>query len=202
MSLAFVMEIHQWPMFSPHKKTVTRKMFPFDDIIMVCSDHYNSSQSLVHSIVACICTGRQLVIFTHTKHTHIWGAKLCCVCKPVAAAPHDDIMTWKSFLHHDDVIKWKHFPCYWPFVQEIYRSPVNSLHKGQWCKALMFSFISAQANGRVNNGEAGDFRCHSAEAPFVDFCESKIFYRAKVLVRFFESHSYLTGVTINVMFNS
>ena len=27
---------------------------------------------------------------------------------------------------HDDVIKWKHFPCYWPFVRGIHRSPVNS----------------------------------------------------------------------------
>ena len=23
----------------------------------------------------------------------------------------------------DDVIKWKHFPCYWPFVRGIHRSP-------------------------------------------------------------------------------
>ena len=35
---------------------------------------------------------------------------------------------------HDDVIQWKHFPHYWPFVQGIHRSPVNSPHKGQlWC---------------------------------------------------------------------
>ena len=26
---------------------------------------------------------------------------------------------------HDDVIKWKHFPRYWPFVQEIHRSPLT-----------------------------------------------------------------------------
>ena len=42
---------------------------------------------------------------------------------------------------NDDVIKWKHFPCYWPFVQWIHQSPVNSPHKGQWCGALMFSLI-------------------------------------------------------------
>ena len=28
--------------------------------------------------------------------------------------------------------KWKHFPRYWPFVQGIHRSPLNSPHKGQW----------------------------------------------------------------------
>ena len=46
-------------------------------------------------------------------------------------------------IHHDDVIKWKHFPRYWTFVRGIHRSPVNSPHKGQWCGALMFSYICA-----------------------------------------------------------
>ena len=34
-SLAFVRWIHRGPVNSPHKWPVTRKMFPFDDIIMV-----------------------------------------------------------------------------------------------------------------------------------------------------------------------
>ena len=33
-SLAFVRGIHRWPVISPHKGPVTRKMFPFDDVIM------------------------------------------------------------------------------------------------------------------------------------------------------------------------
>ena len=33
-SLAFVLGIHRWPVNSPHKWPVTRKMFPFDDVIM------------------------------------------------------------------------------------------------------------------------------------------------------------------------
>ena len=32
--LAFVWGIHRWPVNSPHKGPVTRKMFPFDDVIM------------------------------------------------------------------------------------------------------------------------------------------------------------------------
>ena len=60
---------------------------------------------------------------------------------------------------HDDVIRWKHFPCYWPFVQGIHRSPGNSPHKEQWRRALMFFFY---LNGWVNNCEAGDLgRCHA-----------------------------------------
>ena len=66
------------------------------------------------------------------------------------------------FIFQDDVIKWKHFPRYWPFMREFHRSPVNSPHKGQWRGALMFSFICARPNGRVNNREAGDLSRHRA----------------------------------------
>ena len=33
-SLAFVRRIHRWPVNSPHNRPVTRKMAPFDDVIM------------------------------------------------------------------------------------------------------------------------------------------------------------------------
>ena len=59
---------------------------------------------------------------------------------------------------HGDIIKWKHFPHYWPFVRGIHQSPVNSPHKAQWRRALMFSLNGAWINGWVNNGEAGDLR--------------------------------------------
>ena len=36
-SLAFVRGINRWPVNSPHKGPVTRKMFPFDDVIMCFS---------------------------------------------------------------------------------------------------------------------------------------------------------------------
>ena len=34
-SLAFVRGIHRWTVNSPHKGPVTRKMFPFDDVIIL-----------------------------------------------------------------------------------------------------------------------------------------------------------------------
>ena len=37
VSLAFVWGIHRGPVNSPHKWPVTRKMFPFDDVIMAAS---------------------------------------------------------------------------------------------------------------------------------------------------------------------
>ena len=39
-SQAFVREIHRGPVNSPHKWTVTRKMFPFDDVIMIWQIHF------------------------------------------------------------------------------------------------------------------------------------------------------------------
>ena len=46
------------------------------------------------------------------------------------------------------------------FVWGIHRSPVNSPHKGQWRRALMFSLICTWINCWVNNREAGDLRGH------------------------------------------
>ena len=65
----------------------------------------------------------------------------------------------ESFYTHNDVIKWKLFPRYWPFVRGIQRSPVNSAHKGQWRRALMFSSICTWIDV---NREAGDLRRHRA----------------------------------------
>ena len=41
-------------------------------------------------------------------------------------------------------------------------SPVNSPHKGQWRRALVFSLICAWINGWVNNRETVDLRWHRA----------------------------------------
>ena len=46
-SLAFVRGIHRGPVNSPHKGPVTRKMFPFDDVIM---SHYDGVVSGALSI--------------------------------------------------------------------------------------------------------------------------------------------------------
>ena len=75
-------------------------------------------------------------------------------------ALHQPILICCQSGRHDDVIKWKHFPRYWPFVWGIHRLTVNSLHKGQWRGALMFSLIYGWINGWVNNRAAGDLRRH------------------------------------------
>ena len=58
-SLAFVWGIHRWPVNSPHKWPVTRKMFQFDDVIIGLTLHteYYKTQSIVSgtSAVASQC---------------------------------------------------------------------------------------------------------------------------------------------------
>ena len=98
----------------------------------------------------------------------MWCDNSCSSCVQIMAWCQDITWTyaesyqqWHSKKHlHDDVIKWKHFPRYWPFVRWIHQWPVNSLHKGQWRGALMFSLICICINGWVNNREAGDLRRH------------------------------------------
>ena len=79
------------------------------------------------------------------------GVKTRCLldkCQP----GHEMTSDW-VILFHDDVIKWKHFPRYLPFVREIYRSPVNSPHKGQWRGAFMF--FDLRLNKRLNKRSWG-----------------------------------------------
>ena len=48
-SLAFVWEIHRGPVNSPHKWPVTRKMFPFDDVIMTFMLNYEMIPTVAFS---------------------------------------------------------------------------------------------------------------------------------------------------------
>ena len=50
---------------------------------------------------------------------------------------------WSKYNSMITSSKWKRFPRYWPFVQGLHRSPVNSRTKG----ALMFCLICAWING-------------------------------------------------------
>ena len=54
-SLAFVQEIHRGPVNSPHRWPVTRKMFPFDDVIMIPSCHSTHAGKYGHKAVT-ICS--------------------------------------------------------------------------------------------------------------------------------------------------
>ena len=61
VSLAFVWGIHRGPVNSPHKWPVTRKMFPFDDVIMLYHD-------CVMTWKYFLCEGNQSVKAELHKH--------------------------------------------------------------------------------------------------------------------------------------
>ena len=58
-SLAFVPGIHRWPVNSPHKGPVTRKMFPFVVITISSGNELRPSWSNPDPIYWCIFTARQ-----------------------------------------------------------------------------------------------------------------------------------------------
>ena len=93
VSPAFVRGIHRWPVNSPYKGPVSRKMFPFDDVIM--------RTVFVHrlAIIGCYCSGE-----TNPAKTK----------KLTGFRPLDISL---KVMVHDDVIRWKYFPRYWPLMQ-------------------------------------------------------------------------------------
>ena len=69
-SLAFVWGIHRRPVNSPHKWPVTRKMFPFDDVIMVLT-----AQMSWH-VKTCDSTGMCETITTVMVCVKLWSVSL------------------------------------------------------------------------------------------------------------------------------
>ena len=76
-----------------------------------------------------------------------------------------------AWVEHDIT----HWRCYWPYVRGIHWSPVNSTHKGQWRRALMFSFTCVWINGWVNNRETGDLKRHRAHHDVIVMCRCSPF---------------------------
>ena len=123
-----------------------------------------SSVERTPTVTVVVSLGRH--IFSHGHKTMHWGQVTHI---GVSELGHP----WLAYkLTHDDVIKWKHFPRNWPFVRGIHRSPVNSPHKGQWRRALMFSLICVWMNDWVNNREAGDLRRYCVHYDVLVMCIS------------------------------
>ena len=85
--LAFVRGIHRWPVNSPHKGPVTRKMFPFDDVIILVWIDNTAVSSLRLNFSTCFCmqqcyrdgssiSGRLEKHFTHYRKSR-WSLSLC-----------------------------------------------------------------------------------------------------------------------------
>ena len=94
-----------------------------------------------------------------------------------------------------------YIPRYWPFVRIIYRSPVNSPHKGQWRGALMFSLICAWISGWVSNHEAGDSRRHRAHNDVIVMTTNASSIQANTydMVRHILAHGRTCFVPVNTL---
>ena len=55
-SASLVHEIHRWPVKSPHKWPVTRKMLPFDDIIMIIFNRTLFTHWMLYSFLTNVTT--------------------------------------------------------------------------------------------------------------------------------------------------
>ena len=92
-SLAFVRGIHRGPMNSPHKWPVTRKMFPFDDVIIA----YASLMTRISFVSLRICITMRLVIINEF-------CKKLYLCIPFYLYKHifDLITAWTSnYAYHN-----------------------------------------------------------------------------------------------------
>ena len=151
-SLAFVQEIHRGPVNFPHKWPVTRKMSPFDDVIMLSHQHGNTFW-----ITGWIPSQRDsnvesIGVFTVVRLNKLLSKQWRCQCfqRPWCSChtivmSHSDKQCYaqcqlhnkkkKSTMNHDDIIKWKYFPYYWPFVRGIHQSiPHTKASEAElWC---------------------------------------------------------------------
>ena len=117
--------VWRWP--------ITRKMFPFHDVIM--ETHYHLSSALIllllHHHYNCHCCCLYVHHDVHCRylvHTYYQFRNKYILesnVKVYKRAHFNWFTPWYFSNHcvslrdwgcfsHDDVIKWKHFPCYWP----------------------------------------------------------------------------------------
>ena len=90
-SLSFMRGIHRGPVNSPHKGPVTRKMFPFDDVIMNVILRYWKFSCLVS-------------VKLNFSVLHVFFNRFLLISFPVPYHPslsNDDVIKWKYVARHD-----------------------------------------------------------------------------------------------------
>ena len=123
-SLAFVKEIHRWPMDSPHKGPVTRKIYPFGNVIMVLFQiwwkrvlKYGVSLRWRHNDHAGVsnhqpngCLLNRLFRLRSMKTSKLRVTGLCVGNSPGPVnSPHKGPVTRKIFPFDDVIMSWRIF---------------------------------------------------------------------------------------------
>ena len=79
-SLAFVREIHRWPVNFPHKWPVTRNMFPFNDVIMKLEHWYLSHEWPWHLAMLLVPFKNNVVWYVETSSKSVKVAEKVTKC--------------------------------------------------------------------------------------------------------------------------
>ena len=102
-SLAFVRDIHRWPVHSPHHGPVTRKMFSFDNVIIF------EILYLMHFIYALFAPSK----YHNAFHWKMWiyreGNQICCIHGSMQMA--DGVLGATNCMHPDSWLFYKYSPC-------------------------------------------------------------------------------------------
>ena len=131
-SLAFVRGIHRWLMNSPQKRLVRRKMFPFDDVIMVYSTLLARSFGIMRYILSNVkCTHNVVMLYfysyimtqlsiTSRVASRALGQLYFCQCLKVTLKDMWEKIVWLwSYLHAISMIN-NPFSVMFSFISRIY----------------------------------------------------------------------------------
>ena len=149
-SLPFGRRIHRWPVNSPHKWSVSRKMFPFDDILILVSagkgsyttkpiydndKHYGDViMDAIASQITSLTIVYSIVYSDADQRKHESSVSLAFV-RGIHRGPLNSRHKWpvtRKIFPFDDVIM---FPCILTTVLCLY---INSSY---WYHVIMFNFI-------------------------------------------------------------
>ena len=175
--LAFVRGIHRWPVNSPHKWPVTRKMFPFDDVMMITLKLQGRNRSdlprlrilitlMTNKIFVMLCSffsfwynfgvlkqdkfevSHYFLENCWKKFHHIW---------------HDDVL-WQGFLYIYDIRPWLRGPLgkemSWHSKRAgfcIYYSVQKTSWLFAWWRHQMETFSALLALCAGNSSVSGEF---------------------------------------------
>ena len=118
-------------------------------LLIVCSTKNILVTYMVVNIPGLLCAGLQSTPCVYTWCNLIFSSSFAAwsyIAQLVVAWGRHQMETLSALLGS--------------FVWGIHQSLVNSLHKGQWHWALMFSLIWAWTNSQVSNRDAADLKRH------------------------------------------
>ena len=136
-SLAFVRGIHRRPVNSPHKRPVTRKMFPFDEVIMFFPCELEIWQmTLKNNMTLLLCYSKLCASF----HSHLWIQTGVTIRKTqIGAKKFDlcDLDLWALTLTFSMDIPSVSGDYYWKFHDDIVRETLRkrcerNVHTAAW----------------------------------------------------------------------